>query len=224
MVERRLMRTGLLPNLLAGAALVVLGLLVGRCSGRAPDVVIVPDTIAARKYREERDEARRLLEVARGERDGLSGAVDRLQATIRGLEERRPERVVVYDTLIVADTVFLQAKINGAGQLTLIRALPDSAGLHRPERWSGVDVRDCDDGIVLLPSGVVCNRARFGHLSVLLRGAARSEAVWPIGDVRIRGEAGMRWTPSFRSSTALELVGTSSETIELRAETGVRVF
>lgn len=219
------MKSGLLPNLLTAIALIALGALLRGCAGGGePPAIVVSDTIAARKYRQERDDARRQLEAARGERDGLRGVVDDLQRAIRGLEERRPERITVYDTLIVADTVFLQAQINGAGRLVLIRAIPDSAGLHRPERLTGIDVRDCDDGIVMLASGVVCNRARFGHLSLLVRGVGHAAPAWPIDDLRLRAEAGIRWTPAFRSSTAAELVVTSQERVELRAETGVRVF
>lgn len=43
-------------------------------------------------------EARELLETVRGERDGLRGRVATMQARIRGIEERTPEHVTVYDT------------------------------------------------------------------------------------------------------------------------------
>lgn len=210
----------------AVAAVLLLGvvLLVRSCRSPAPPPVVLPDTATAAAYQSRIAQLEGELEAATGESDGLRGVVEDLRNRLRGIEERTAGRVTVYDTVVTfeTDTLQLAWSIEG-GTLGIVGAVPVAGG-HQPVELQEIDVGDCDDGIRTVGLRVICDRPRFGHLSLIARGVLGAAPAWPLDSLTWRGEAGLRWTPSFRSSSALELVGTSEMGAELRGEVGVRVW
>src|SRR5690606_28622753 len=158
------------------------------------------------------------LEGLLRERDGL---VAELRARIRGLETRAPVVIERVDTVIDVRTVpvIVGAVADRAGRLDLLRAAPaDSAGMRRPEIARAIDLSRCDDGWALDGARVVCDVPRLGHLTAVARlGLARDPAgIEPIGAV------GLRWTPYYRATWAVEARATSDGRVEVAGEIGWR--
>lgn len=196
-------------------AALVLGVLIGRCSSPRP-VYIPPSvpTVDSLPSTHWRAEAERLEEMLR-ERDGL---VDQLRARIRGLESRPPIVVERVDTVIDVRTVpvIVGAVADRAGRLDLLRAAPaDSAGMRRPEIARAIDLSRCDDGWALDGQRVVCDTPRLGHLTAVARLGAASPGE-PVGSI------GLRWTPYYRATWAVEARATTDGRVEVVGEIGWR--
>jgi hypothetical protein len=190
-------------GIIRSATLLILGGLlatgiVRACSHPVPvsPALVRADTAAAAAWAAREAQLERELGEARG-------VAARLRRRLEGIERRPPRTVVIYDTIIDLrrDTVVLAAKADAGGRLTLDVALPASAG-HRPRTERGAELGNCDEGWSIRGSEVTCDRARLGHLRLLVRAGARVE--WPPGDFAPALEVGARWAPSYRSPWALE--------------------
>lgn len=206
------MRTGIVLILA-----LVLGGLIGRCSSPRP-VYIPPSvpTVDSLPSTHWRAEAERLEGLLR-ERDGL---VAELRARIRGLETRAPVVIERVDTVIDVRTVpvIVGAVADRAGRLDLLRAAPaDSAGMRRPEIARAIDLSRCDDGWALDGERVVCDTPRLGHLTAVARLGAASPGE-PVGSI------GLRWTPYYRATWAVEARATTDGRVEVAGEVGVRLW
>src|SRR5690606_19815445 len=178
-----------------------------------PPAVPVVDSLPGAHWRAE---VERLEEMLR-ERDGT---VDRLRARIRCLEERAPVVVERVDTLVEVRhvPVILGAVAARSGRLDLLRAGPaDSVGLRRAEIARAIDLSRCDDGWALDAGRVVCDVPRWGHLTAV----ARLGAAWPGEPV---GSIGLRWTPYYRATWAVEARATTAGRVEVAGEIGVRLW
>lgn len=196
-------------------AALVLGVLIGRCASQRPAYVppSVPtaDSLPSAHWHAE---VERLEEMLR-ERDGL---VDQLRARIRGLESRPPIVIERVDTVIDVRTVpvIVGAVADRRGRLDVLRAAPaDSVGLRRPEIARQIDLSRCDDGWALDGARVVCDVPRLGHLTAV----ARLGAAWPGEPV---GSIGLRWTPYYRATWAVEARATTDGRVEVVGEIGWR--
>lgn len=182
-------------------AAVVLALGLGRCTVQqdaTPPVVITQvDTVAPA-------EMAALLE---------SGALEnsRLNRLLRGYESRQPTEIVRTDTLRTPpDTVLLPLLRVEGERLTvapLIKGTRDgllaggdstSDGLYRPELHR-LDVSDCDDGWSYNAGELICDRARFGHLSLYASLGVASHPFAPMLNAALNTSAGIEWQPSHRS-------------------------
>lgn len=199
-------------------AALVLGVLIGRCASQRPPAYIPPsvptaDSLPSAHWRAE---VERLKEMLR-ERDGL---IDRLRAEIRGLEQLRPVVIERVDTVVDVRTVpvIVGTVADRRGRLDVLRAGPaDSVGLRRPEIARQIDLSRCDDGWALDGSRVVCDTPRLGHLTAV----ARLGAAWPGEPV---GSIGLRWTPYYRATWAVEVRATTDGRVEVVGEIGVRLW
>jgi hypothetical protein len=172
----------------------------------------VPDTANAAAYQARAQE----LEAAAQENS-------RLKAALKALEQRRPERVVVYDTIIDIrrDTVILGAQQDSHGRLTVDLATPDSAG-HRPETRTGIQLGDCDDGWTIRAGSVLCDRARFGHLSILARGGTAYDT--GAGVLSPSLQAGIRWSQTFRGTWSAEATVDQTGIVRVGVEKQFRLW
>lgn len=180
-------------------AAVVVALAVGRCS-LPPETITGPvithvDTVAPA-------EMMALLE---------SGALEnsRLNRIVRGYEARRPSEIIRTDTLRTPpDTVLQLVRVDGES-LIVAPLIKDSIAdtqsrlmdtlLYRPELHT-FNVSGCDDGWSWAAGELVCDRARFGHLSPFVLVGLYAEGVArPTPTVRPLAALGLEWTPSFRS-------------------------
>ena len=144
------------------------------------------------------------------ERNDLRQSASGLRARIRGLENRVPVVVHRTDTILVPpDTVFETVVLSAAGTLTLSTL---NLRNQTAEVQQGIPVADCDDGFVIQASGVICNKARLGHL--YLFGSASSTL----------GSAGAYWTPAYRSTLRISAGYTTDQRIELRVTKGLKIF
>lgn len=204
---------------LSVVAALALGVLIGRCASQRPAYVppTVPtvDSLPSAYWRAEVERLTELL----AERDGL---VDQLRARIRGLETRAPVVIERVDTVVDVRTVpvIVGAVADRAGRLDLLRAAPaDSAGMRRPEIARAIDLSRCDDGWALDGSRVVCDTPRLGHLTAFARlGGAWDPGIAPVGSV------GLRWTPYYRATWAVEARATTDGRVEIAGEIGVRLW
>lgn len=126
-----------------------------------------------------------------------------LRAKLRGYESRPPRQIVRTDTLISPpDTVLQLVRVDGRSLITAPLIKADS--LYAPELHR-FDVGDCDDGWSWSAGVVVCDRARFGHLSAYVEAGAELDpfgTTHPTAAVRL----GLQWTPSYRSPWRASLV------------------
>jgi hypothetical protein len=204
------------------AALLLLGVLrtcdrQARPVGTAERVVV--DTASAARWRARADRLTR-------EAADAQTTIERLKRELAGVERRAPRTITVYDTILDLrrDTVILAARIDARGVLTLDIATPDSTG-HRPATAGGIRVSDCDDGVLIAGLDIQCNRARLGHLAIITRaGVETHPAAYPALTATPTVEAGLRWTPSYRSTWAVELTGDMRGRANLRIEKGLRLF
>ena len=206
------------PLLLIAA--LVLGVLIGRCASQRPAYVppSVPtaDSLPSAHWRAEVERLEGLLR----ERDGL---VAELRARIRGLETRAPVVIERVDTVIDVRTVpvIVGAVADRAGRLDLLRAAPaDSVGMRRPEIARAIDLSRCDDGWALDGQRVVCDMPRLGHLTAI----ARLGGAWDRASVAPVGSLGLRWTPYYRATWAVEARATTAGRVEIAGEIGVRLW
>lgn len=204
---------------LATIAALALGVLIGRCASQrpayAPPTVPTVDSLPSTHWRAEAERLEGLLR----ERDGL---VDQLRARIRGLESRPPVVIERVDTVIDVRhvPVIVGAVADRRGHLDVLRAGPaDSVGLRRPEIARQIDLSRCDDGWALDGARVVCDTPRLGHLTAVARlGGAWGPGIAPVGSV------GLRWTPYYRATWAVEARATTDGRVEVAGEVGVRLW
>ena len=182
----------------SNVAVGLLLLFVGHAFGmkNAPvQTQIVMDTVATAQYVQ-------TVADLRMQRNGL-------RAQLAGVSELQPQRIVVTDTVVQRDTVlsFVTIRDGTLSTETLIKVPPpgpliadhsqncEPTGIcepsFRPELRTGYDVSACDDGLEVSADGVVCNRPRFGHMSLFAGLDTRSTGY---------GVLGAMWTPSFRSN------------------------
>jgi hypothetical protein len=179
---------------------------------------VVVDTADANAWRERAERYEREVSETRS-------LLGQLKRDLAGMERRTPTRITVYDTIISVerDTVILFASVDSKGVLTIDAGVPDATG-HRPVSATGIITSDCDDGWLLRGTTVICNRARMGHLSIIARaGVAADQLAMPPVVVPV-AEGGLRWTPSYRSQWAVELVSDVNGRAALRIERGLRLF
>lgn len=210
---------------LTTAALVaVLAILAAWALSRA-----MPSTTPAELHPEPRVSAeaeayRRRAEDLQARATIAEDRVSRLQAALRARSEARPRQVVVYDTVIQPETVTIALAIDGRGRAELLRATKtDSAGSYTPERVT-LDLSACDDGIALAAGRVICDGARLGHLSAFARLRAATTPEGPLIAPRAELQAGLRWTPSYRSGWAVEISADQEGRIGLAAERRLELF
>lgn len=119
---------------------------------------------------------------------------------LRGVGRVEPETVFVAEDPIRVDhfdTVFVFLTIDPAGQASVGRLTVDSFPVYTAEIEKGGDVRFCDDGLVLGPAGLICDRAVMGHLY------ATTELSGGPGGAG--GALGLEWQPAYRSRGSLYL-------------------
>lgn len=176
------MRRVSVSNVTAVVVALMAGVYLGQSEAEPPVVITRVDTVPYAAFRDS-------LKSERLEADGL-------RAKLAGRESRRPLTIVRTDTLVSPpDTVLALVRVRD-GQLAvapLIRA--DSLWAPELHRF---DVRGCDDGWSWNAGALVCDRARFGHLSLYVE--ARGEA-HPFGPLNPTAavHAGLSWIPSYRS-------------------------
>lgn len=206
--------TGWRLNLIALLLVAGAGAWLGRCSAPAPELELrtLTDTV-------EIAPAALLRRVA-----DLQLEADGLRSRLAGRERRAPRVIMRTDTVITApDTVYAPFAVR-SGELH-VPLLIDTLGGRRIELHT-TDVADCDDGYSIGPAGVVCDRARFGHID--LYGSARIGVplTMPLGleGAGLVGELGLGWEPSFRSTLRLELAATTRGVAVIRLRKGWRLF
>lgn len=212
----------------AGAIVLLSALALGlgyKATHRMPPPVVRVDTASAAAWRQVAEKRQAELTL----RDGVIG---RLKDELEGLEQRKPQRIVVYDTVIPPaetrrDTV-LRYLVATGGRVSVGALLPeDSAGGRRPVELQRIDVRDCDDGFAIAATGTICNRARWGHLELGV-GVNASVRLAPVGELpQAAALAGARWRPSFRSTfeaRAHAAAGTQGPRLEVGVWKGVRLW
>jgi len=159
-----------------------------------------------------------------------------LRARLRGVERRAPE--VIYrgtDPVTVPETVFVALAVDRKGVVSVGRMVEvgavEGAVQARPELLAGIRASDCDDGLSYGAGGLVCDRARAGHLALVAGASAgwRMEPRWPpLRDEErvpaIVGEAGLSWTPSYRSPLRIDLTAGTDQRVRIRMQTGLRLF
>lgn len=159
---------------------VVAALLIGRCSADFPPppviTQVVYDTIAPTA----------LLDSVRAMRMQADG----LQAKIAARSRVLPERIIVTDTFVTPPDTVLQAVTLRGTNLSIAPLIRfDSAG-WRPEIHR-FNVAGCDDGFSWAAGELVCDRARFGHLSPFVAFGVEREQGYAFG-----ASVGLGWTPS----------------------------
>lgn len=159
----------------------------------------------------------------------LERRADGLMARIRGLERRDPSLVIRADTVVLPpDTVLLPVlRVTAAGRLSVPVLLRADSINYRPEIRAGYETADCDDGWSWTPDGLVCDRARLGHLwlggGVTMTRAMTS--LWHGGAIgEPYGEAGMWWRPSYRSGWAIRLTIGTDRRLRLGVRAGWRLW
>lgn len=147
-----------------------------------------------------------------------SGLRERLADALRGRSRVHVDTLIQYDTIIQPDTVLLYVTIDGDGRASVDAGVKADSG-YVPETRR-LNVAGCDDGIAIGPSGVVCDKARLGHLEVFASvGASRETLTWePVAS------AGFAWSPSFRSTLELSAYVDTRRAVGVRLRKGVRLF
>ena len=177
------MKRPAVSNIVAALLLLAVGHAFGQRSVPV-QVISVRDTLAAAAYND------RVAEL-RIERDGF-------RARLEGVEARPPTVVYVTDTLVSRpDTVIRFVQVDPRGHLN-VELLTKRDSLYAPELHATVDVADCDDGFEVSADGVVCDRARLGHLSLAVTASQHPTL-------------GLHWKPSYRSMWEASLGHTGNE-------------
>lgn len=183
----------------------------------------VPDTTPIRiaspqEFAHASDDLQRDLADLRGE----NGRLKRIAARWKGLAEASPDTIIRYDTLIARpDTVMLPSPVDKNGFLDLNRGIAADSGMLKPETAKRINVGNCDNGMVLGGTGIVCNRAMLGHLSIIARGGVSRDA---LGRLEYPAAAGLRWDHTFRSTSSVEMMIDARARLSAQATVGVRIF
>lgn len=211
---------------IAGAiavALLIAFLTVKSCTDPPPNPTIVVDTANAEAWRARHAAIAKELADAKAEGSGLRVRLQRAENALRGIEVRRPVRETVYDTTlnITNEQVIRGVSIEG-GQLELETLRPIQGG-HQPAVLRDIDVRDCDDGLLIQGETVVCNKPRFGHLQLFGQVGGAIEAA-PGTAPELRAAGGLSWRPKFRSTTQVDLGFDERHRVFLTGRIGWRIF
>lgn len=176
------------------------------------------------QYKAARDSLEHELAAVRGQLRGVSGKLATAKAMLRGLEERVATTVTHYDGVYVPgprDTLMLPGTVIRDGMLSIMGAIPDTAGWLLT-KFGGIDVRDCDDALTFVGASVICDRARLGHLEVY--GAVGGSTLLPAIAVLPRAELGLEWSPSFRSTWAVRAYVDTDRRATAMVKRGFRIF
>jgi len=127
-------------------------------------------------------------------------AIGRLRASIAGRTPVSPDTIVVYDTIVERDTVYLGLSMDSDGRLDVVTGVAvDSADGFAPTR-EVYGLGDCDDGFTLVPgSAPVCDEARAGHLWVGAYVGGRVDSL-VVALPAPWLEPSLEWRPSYRSA------------------------
>lgn len=201
------------------------GIMLRRCSGPGAHQATPPDTASAASWRARTDSLEHQYAAAAGELGGIKGKLATAAARIRGLEARALEVRTVFDTIIRPDTVLLSVAVDRGGRVTGAVGIRADSSSYRPGVSAPADITSCDDGWHLEGLRLLCDRARLGHLSLVVRaGAAGRAPPLPPDSITWVAAAGLRWTPSFRSTMAAEISIDRRRRVELMLERGVRLW
>lgn len=156
--------------------------------------------------------------------DDLELERDGLRARLEGVEERPPPVVVRSDTVLAeCPAAVITAGRTDRGGILQLGRLDQVPGGWSPTLERGIDLSDCDEGWSIGPGGVICDRARLGHLE-LYGAAAVAYPLAPGSDAGVVGEAGLSWSPAFRSTLRLDFYATTRGTAGLRIRKGWRLW
>lgn len=167
---------------------VVVGVLL-LCAGysfREPGETVVVTRVDTIPFAAYRDSTRNLRLTASSLRDRLAA---------RGVVQ--PRAILRTDTLVLPpDTVLQVLQLSASGVLSLA-PLIRSDSLWAPEVHS-FDVGSCDDGFSWAAGELVCDRARFGHLSMTATAGA-AYPFWGGTHPEWESSVGLEWVPAYRS-------------------------
>jgi len=132
------------------------------------------------------------------------------------------DTVIRYDTIIPPpDTVLLSVTIDGDGRAEVDAGVKQDSG-YVPETRK-LELRDCDDGVVISGQGVQCDRARLGHAEVFASVGAGRTIDDPLSWYA-NAAAGVAWQPSYRSTTDIALSIDARRVVSVSVRKGVRLF
>lgn len=120
----------------------------------------------------------------------LALEADGLRAKLAGRVRVEPVHILRTDTLVTPPDTVLQL-VRVEGQSLIVAPLIKGDSLWAPELHR-FNVADCDDGWSWAAGEVVCDRARFGHLSATISAVG----TYPLGAT---ARAGIAWIPGYRS-------------------------
>ena len=149
-----------------------------------------------------------------------------IRARLEGRELRAPSVIYKTDTVVGSpDTVFAALRIDAGGVATIAPLIlgSDSIPGYRPEIWTGIDLSDCDDGLSVTGGTIVCDKARLGHLEAFLRLTGGHPLLPGTSDI-FQASTGLLWTPSFRSTWAVEVAIDITGRVYLGLQKSVRIF
>lgn len=129
----------------------------------------------------------------------LEGEVRTLRGRLRGLTAA-PEVATRTDTVLVPvpDTVLAVVTVTPDEVLTVTTVEIDSLpGMAAPTASVFALPGDCDDGLVVSPTGVVCDSAVLGHLRFFAGVSFGAHGESPLS-------LGLGWRPSYRSPWAVD--------------------
>lgn len=120
-----------------------------------------------------------------------------LRATLAGRDNSTPRAILRTDTFVTPPDTVLQL-VRVTGSILSIAPLIRRDSLWAPEIHS-FDVGRCDDGFSWAAGQLVCDRARFGHMSLYATLGVTGDPFGPMLSPALNTEAGIQWTPSHRS-------------------------
>ena len=191
--------------------LVAIGfLLVGRYMGVAaePEVITRVDTVPPAAMADSLS--------------ALSLEVGGLRAILDGRDYVSPRVILRTDTLVTPPDTVLQL-VALKGTTLSLAPLIHTDSLWAPELHR-FDVGNCDDGFSWAAGELVCDRARFGHLALYAEAGMASRPFVPMPDLTYRAEAGVEWTPSYRSPWRGSLAMAPDGSVALTVTRGWRLF
>jgi hypothetical protein len=174
---------------------VLAALFLGRCTADLPPPPVITqtfvDTVAPA-------EMMRLIEDGALENFGL-------KAKLAGHVRVEPVYILHTDTVVTPpDTVLQMVRLYANGGLTLAPLIRTDS-LYKPELHH-LDVSKCDDGWSWASGELICDRARFGHLSAYAEAGAEANPFGPpLPTAAVH--AGLAWAPCYRCGTRVS-VGT----------------
>lgn len=173
-------------------AVILVAIYAGRCTADLPPPPVYTQTFV--------DTVAPAALLAAVEHGALENAG--LKAKLKGYETRKPLTVIRTDTVVTPPDTVLQL-VNVMGEALTIAPLIKADSAWRPELHR-YDLSKCDDGWSWKSGSLICDRARFGHLSIY--GEASAEAN-PFGPPLPAAavQAGLAWQACYRCGTRISL-------------------